>query len=67
MVAEMDPDQFQTSAVRLLSELVIDKRVATRFKQMRGHNHISYVSSIGTADTQSAEEIIDFMATAGRE
>jgi len=67
MVAELDPDTFQAAAVRLMSELVVDKGVAARFKQMRGHNHISYVSSIGTADTQSAEEIIDFMATAGRE
>lgn len=66
LVAEFDPAQLQTSAVKLLNELVVEKGVAGRFSQLRGHNHISYISSIGTADTQSAEQIIDFIATATR-
>jgi len=63
MVAELDPETFQASSVKLLHELVVELGIETRFRQMRGHNHISYISSIGTADSQSAEEIIDFMAT----
>ena len=66
MTAELDPDRFHTSSVRLLHELVVDKGVSVRIRQVRGHNHTSYIRSIGTADTQAAEEIIDFMATAGR-
>jgi len=67
MVAEYDPETFRTSSVRLLHELVVDAGIEARFKQMRGHNHISYIASIGTADTRAAEEIFDFMATAGRD
>ena len=66
MVAEFDPTPFQASAVKLLNELVVGKGAAARFSQVRGHNHISYISSIGTSDTQSAEQIIDFIATASR-
>jgi triacylglycerol lipase len=67
LVAELDPDRFHVSTARLFHELVVDKGVKMRIKQMRGHNHASYIVSIGTADTQAAEEIIDFIATAGRD
>jgi triacylglycerol lipase len=67
MTAELDPDRFKISSAKLLHELVVDKGIETRIKQMRGHNHISYIYSIGTPDTQAAQEIIDFMATAGRD
>ena len=67
MTAELDPDRFKISSAKLLHELVVDQGIETRIKQMRGHNHISYIYSIGTPDTQAAEEIIDFMATAGRD
>jgi acetyl esterase/lipase len=67
MVAEYDPDRLHVSAAKLFHELVVDRGVKTRIKQMRGHNHASYIVSIGTADTQAAEEIIDFMATTGRD
>jgi len=66
LVAEFDPQRFHISTARLLHELVVDKGVTTRFRQMRGHNHISYTASLGTPDTRAAEEIIDFLATAGR-
>jgi len=66
MTAEFDPNKFHVATARLLHELIVDKGVATRFRQMRGHNHTSYIASIGTSDTQAVAEIIDFMATAGR-
>lgn len=67
LVAELDPPAFHVGAARLLNELIVERDVATRFRQMRGHNHISYITAIGTADVQAAEEIIDFISTARRE
>ena len=66
MTAELDPETFRVGTARLFHELVVDKGVTARFRQMRGHNHISYTAAIGTSDTQAAEEILDFIATAGR-
>jgi acetyl esterase len=65
--AELDPDRLQVGAAKLFNELVVDKGVKARIRQMRGHNHTSYIASVGTTDTQAAEEILDFMATAGRD
>ncbi len=67
MTAEFDPEKFRVATARLFHELVVDKGVAARFRQVRGHNHISYTAAIGTSDTQAAEEILDFIATAGRD
>jgi triacylglycerol lipase len=66
LVAEFDPDKFKMSAAELYRELVVDHGIDARFKQMRGHNHTSSVASLGTQDTQAAQEILDFMATVGR-
>jgi triacylglycerol lipase len=67
LVAEYDPDMFHTGTARLLNELVVDNDVKTRIRQMPGHNHISYILSIGTGDTLAVEEVIDFMSTAGHD
>jgi len=67
MTAEFDPEKYRVATARLFHELVVDKGVTARFSQMRGHNHISYTASIGTSDTQAAEQILDFIATAGRD
>jgi len=67
MHAEFDPDKFHSNSAKLLQELVAEKGVHTRFRQLRGHNHTSYIASVGTSDTQALEEILDFIATAGRE
>jgi triacylglycerol lipase len=67
MTAEFDPEKYRVATARLFHELIVDKGAAARFSQMRGHNHISYTAAIGTSDTQAAEEILDFMATAGRD
>jgi acetyl esterase/lipase len=65
--AELDPDRFQIGAAKLFNELVVDMDVNVRIRQMRGHNHTSYIASVGTADRQAEEEILDFMATAARD
>jgi len=67
MTAEFDPEKFRIGTARLFHELVVDKGVTARFRQVRGHNHTSYTAAIGTSDTQAAEEILDFIATAGRD
>ena len=66
LVAEFDPDKFKFSAANLFRELVVDHGVDARLKQMRGHNHTSSIASLGTSDTQAAQEILDFMVTTGR-
>ena len=65
MHAELDPDKFHSNAARLLHELAAEKGLHTRFRQLRGHNHTSYMASVGTSDTRALQEILDFMATAG--
>jgi triacylglycerol lipase len=67
LTAEFDPEKFRVGTARLFHELVVDKGTTARFRQMQGHNHISYTAAIGTSDTQAAEQILDFMATAGRD
>jgi triacylglycerol lipase len=67
MTAEYDPERLHIVATNLFQELVVDKGVAARFRQMRGHNHTSYIASVGTADKRAEEEILDFMATAARD
>jgi len=63
IVAELDPERYKTGTANLFRELLVDEGVSPRIRQMRGHNHTSYTTAIGTADTQAAEEIIDFMIT----
>ena len=67
ITAEYDPERFRIATARLFHDLVVEKGVAARFRQMRGHNHVSYTASIGTSDTQAIEEILDFLATTGRD
>jgi acetyl esterase len=64
LVAEFDPDKFHAATAKLYEDLLVDKGARPRIRQMRGHNHTSYIASIGTADTQAAEEVIDFLQTA---
>ena len=66
LVAEYDPDGFHKGVAMLNSELVVENGVRMRLRQMPGHNHISYIAAIGTRDTLTTEEVIDFVTTAGR-
>ncbi len=63
LIAEFDPVTIRVASVKLFHELVVDKGVDARFRQLKGHNHTSYIGTMGTADTRAAEEILDFMAT----
>jgi hypothetical protein len=64
MSAQFDIEAHRVSAAKLFYELVVDKGVAARFRQLQGHNHTSYMGTMGIADTRAAAEILDFMATA---
>lgn len=66
VTAEYDPDRFHTTAARLVHELTVEHGVRVRTRQLRGHNHSSYMAGIGTSDTRLQEEIIDFMTTVTR-
>lgn len=64
LVAEYDPELIRGATAKLFYELVVEKGVAARIRQLQGHNHTSYIGTLGIADTRAAEEILDFMATA---
>jgi triacylglycerol lipase len=60
--AEYDDPRYWTSHAALFSELVEKHRVRPRFRQSLGHNHVSQLLSVGTADTSVSREILDFIA-----
>ena len=64
LVGEYEPEKQRIGTAKLFHELVVEKGMAARFRQMLGHNHTSYIATMGIADTRAAEEILDFMATA---
>jgi hypothetical protein len=46
---------------------LIDKDAKPRYRQSLGHNHVSQLLSVGTADTSVSREILDFIdRTVGR-
>jgi len=45
----------------LLAEIAEKFDKVPRYKQMRGHNHVSQVYSIGTGDNGVGPDIIDFI------
>lgn len=64
LTAEYDPDRFHAVAAELVHELVVDHGARVRVRQLRGHNHSSYMAGVGTSDNRFSEEILDFIATA---
>jgi hypothetical protein len=50
-----------TAHAALFSELVEKHHVRPRFRQSLGHNHVSQLLSVGTADTSVSREILDFI------
>jgi hypothetical protein len=44
----------------LFKEL-IEKNARPRYRQSLGHNHVSQLLSVGTADTSVSREILDFI------
>ncbi len=59
--AEYDDPRYVTAHAALFSELVEKHHVRPRFRQSLGHNHVSQLLSVGTADTSVSREILDFI------
>jgi hypothetical protein len=49
----------------LFEELVIGHGVVPRYLQTLGHNHLSQLLSLGTADTSVSTIIVDFIERTG--
>jgi acetyl esterase/lipase len=54
-----DPHYFGPEA--LLFKELIDKDATPRYRQSLGHNHVSQLLSVGTADTSVSREVLDFI------
>jgi len=62
VVAELDPDRFHRDAAELHYLLTGNYRVRSRLRQLPGHNHVSYITAIGTADRLFEEVLLDFIS-----
>lgn len=49
--AALDPPQFQVATGELLARLVADHGFSPGLRIIEGHNHLSQIHSVGTADT----------------
>ena len=58
--AEFDDPHYFGPEAQLFAEL-IEKRAQPRYRQSLGHNHVSQLLSVGTADTSVSREILDFI------
>jgi triacylglycerol lipase len=59
--AEWDEPRYLGPFAQLFTELVEKHQAKPRFRQSLGHNHVSQLLSIGTADTSVSREILDFI------
>ena len=59
--AEWDDPRYLWPHAQLFSELIEKHRVRPRYRQSLGHNHVSQLLSVGTADTSVSREILDFI------
>lgn len=65
--AEWDHPRYTRAFAELLDELANEHGVMPRYAQSLGHNHLSQLLSLGTADTSVSTEIVDFIErTVGR-
>jgi triacylglycerol lipase len=58
--AELDPLQFQVGAGELFAKLVRQHGFKPQLHLVRGHNHLSQVFAIGTADDALTQRIADW-------
>ncbi len=60
-VAEYDTFNFEKVASELSTELIHKHQCVPRFKQMLGHNHVSYIFGLGTEDQSIGPDLLDFV------
>jgi triacylglycerol lipase len=65
LTAEWDNARYTRSYAVLFEELVIEHGVVPRYLQSLGHNHLSQLLSVGTADTSVSSIIVDFIERTG--
>ena len=65
LTAEWDHARYTRSYALLFEELVIEHGVVPRYLQSLGHNHLSQLLSVGTADTSVSSIIVDFIERTG--
>ena len=58
--AEWDDPHYFGPEAQLFMEL-IGKDAKHRYRQSLGHNHVSQLLSVGTADTSVSREVLDFI------
>ena len=58
--AEWDDPHYFGPEAQLFAEL-IEKHGRPRYRQSLGHNHVSQLLSVGTADTSVSREVLDFI------
>jgi triacylglycerol lipase len=64
--AEWDDPRYFGPQAQLFAEL-LEKHAKPRYRQSLGHNHVSQLLSVGTADTSVSREVLDFIdRTLGR-
>jgi triacylglycerol lipase len=59
--AEFDDPRYLRAHAELFGELVAKHGARPHFRQSLGHNHVSQLLSVGTADTSVSREILDFI------
>jgi acetyl esterase/lipase len=65
LTAEWDNARYTRSYALLFEELVIEHGVVPRYLQTLGHNHLSQLLSVGTADTSVSTILVDFIERTG--
>ncbi len=59
--AEFDPASIEAPVGAMYAKLCMKYADCPRFTQFQGHNHVSHVMSINTADDEVAREALDFV------
>jgi triacylglycerol lipase len=59
--AELDPPRFQNEAINLFEALCERDNRCPPLKQLRGHNHMTEIYHIGTADDSLSNELVAFV------
>jgi triacylglycerol lipase len=61
--AEFDPPSFKEEATRLRDELCKRRGCPRRHTELAGHNHLSEILHLNTADNSMGSALLDFMRT----
>jgi len=59
--AEYDPTFIETPVAQMYAKLCAKYRDCPRYTQWQGHNHVSHVMSLNSADDAVGEAVLDFM------